>query len=116
MERYRLNLTGAIYGWEVSPKQVGRGRLPYKTPIRGLVLSGHWTQSGGVYGVIASGLQAAQEVAGYVWIVKASREIFPDRWLVANGLEAWVQAVAAGYEGMVAKDEASLYEGRGVAL
>ena len=66
MERYTLNLTGAIYGWEVSPKQVGRGRLPHKTPIRGLYLSGHWTQpGGGVYGVIASGLQAAQLVAGY---------------------------------------------------
>jgi len=66
MERYMLNLTGAIYGWEVSPKQVGRGRLPHKPPIRGLFLSGHWTQpGGGVYGVIASGLQAAQEVAGY---------------------------------------------------
>jgi prolycopene isomerase len=65
MERYTLNLTGAIYGWEVSPKQVGRGRLAHKTPIRGLFLSGHWTQpGGGVYGVIASGLQAAQEVAG----------------------------------------------------
>jgi phytoene desaturase len=66
MERYTLNLTGAIYGWEVSPKQVGRRRLPHKTPIRGLFLSGHWTQpGGGVYGVIASGLQTAQEVAGY---------------------------------------------------
>jgi phytoene desaturase len=66
MERYTLNLTGAIYGWEVSPKQVGRGRMPHQTPIHGLYLSGHWTQpGGGVYGVVASGLQAAQTVAGY---------------------------------------------------
>ena len=40
--------------------------MPHKTPIHGLYLSGHWTQpGGGVYGVVASGLQAAQTVAGY---------------------------------------------------
>ncbi len=33
--------------------------------------------------------------------------IFPARRRAANGLEAWAQAVAAGYEGMVAKDDAS---------
>ncbi len=65
MERYTLNLTGAIYGWEVSPNQVGRRRLPHTTPIRGLYLSGHWTQpGGGVYGVVASGLETARAVAG----------------------------------------------------
>ena len=65
MERYTLNLTGAIYGWEVSPKQVGRRRLPHETPIDGLYLSGHWTQpGGGIYGVVASGLQTARAVAG----------------------------------------------------
>jgi prolycopene isomerase len=65
MERYTLNLTGAIYGWEVSPKQVGRRRLSHATPIRGLYLSGHWTQpGGGVYGVVASGLETARAVAG----------------------------------------------------
>jgi phytoene dehydrogenase-like protein len=63
MERYTLNLTGAIYGWEVSPKQVGRRRLPHVTPIRGLYLSGHWTQpGGGVYAVVASGLETARAV------------------------------------------------------
>lgn len=66
MERYTLNLTGAIYGWEVSPEQVGRRRLDHQTPVRGLYLSGHWTQpGGGIYGVIASGLQTAQIVLGY---------------------------------------------------
>jgi len=65
MERYTLNLTGAIYGWEVSPAQVGRRRLSHTTPIRGLYLSGHWTQpGGGVYGVVASGLETARAVAG----------------------------------------------------
>jgi phytoene desaturase len=66
MERYTLNLTGAIYGWEVSPDQVGPGRLGQETPIKNLFLAGHWTQpGGGVYGVTASGVQAAQKVLGY---------------------------------------------------
>lgn len=65
MERYTLNLTGAIYGWEVSPNQVGRGRLGHETPIRNLYLAGHWTQpGGGVYAVTASGMQAAQLALG----------------------------------------------------
>jgi phytoene desaturase len=66
MERYTLNLTGAIYGWELSPEQVGRGRLPHNTPINGLYLSGHWTQpGGGLYGVVISGLQTARMILGY---------------------------------------------------
>ena len=66
LERYTLNLTGALYGWEVSPEQVGRKRLGHDTPIRGLYLSGHWTQpGGGIYGVTVSGLQASQMVLGY---------------------------------------------------
>lgn len=66
MERYTLNLTGAIYGWAASPKQIGRQRLAHRTPIRGLYLAGHWTQpGGGIYGVIASGLQTAQIVLDY---------------------------------------------------
>jgi len=66
MERYTLNLTGSIYGWEVSPEQVGRKRLGHDTPIRGLYLSGHWTQpGGGIYGVAVSGLQTSQMVLGY---------------------------------------------------
>lgn len=66
MERYTLNLTGAIYGWEVSPEQVGRGRLSHKTPIHGLYLSGHWTQpGGGIYAVVTSGMQTARIILGY---------------------------------------------------
>jgi bifunctional non-homologous end joining protein LigD len=37
--------------------------------------------------------------------------IFPARRLAANGLEAWAQVVERGYEGLVAKDEASAYRG-----
>ena len=33
------------------------------------------------------------------------------RWLAADGLDAWAQVIGRGYEGLVAKDEASAYEG-----
>jgi ATP-dependent DNA ligase len=33
------------------------------------------------------------------------------RRLAPDGLEAWAQVVERGYEGYVAKDEASVYEG-----
>jgi bifunctional non-homologous end joining protein LigD len=37
--------------------------------------------------------------------------VFPVRRLAANGLQAWAMVVERGYEGMVAKDEASPYRG-----
>jgi ATP-dependent DNA ligase len=37
--------------------------------------------------------------------------VFPVRRLAPDGLEAWRQVVEGGYEGYVAKDEASPYEG-----
>jgi len=37
--------------------------------------------------------------------------VFPVRRLAPNGLDAWAQVVERGYEGLVAKDEASAYEG-----
>ena len=33
------------------------------------------------------------------------------RWLAADGLETWAQPIERGYEGYVAKDEASAYAG-----
>ncbi|MCZ6782700.1 MAG: NAD(P)/FAD-dependent oxidoreductase [Proteobacteria bacterium] len=66
MERYTRNTDGAIYGWAVSPGQVGPGRPANRTPIRGLLLAGHWTQpGGGVYGVVTSGVGAAREALGF---------------------------------------------------
>jgi bifunctional non-homologous end joining protein LigD len=44
-------------------------------------------------------------------LVAGAERIFPVRRLAANGLEAWAQVLASGYEGMVGKDEASGYEG-----
>ncbi|WP_250291905.1 phytoene desaturase family protein [Frankia sp. CiP1_Cm_nod1] len=65
MERYTLNLRGAIYGWEHAPDQTGTGRLPHRTPVEGLYLSGHWTQpGGGVLSVISSGVQTAEMLTG----------------------------------------------------
>ncbi len=65
MERYTRNRSGALYGWELSPSQVGPGRLEGHTPIEGLHFAGHWTQpGGGVYGVVSSGIQTAQAVLG----------------------------------------------------
>src|SRR5207253_6173247 len=59
MERYTRNTGGAIYGWELTPAQVGPGRLGGVTPIAGLYLAGHWTRpGGGIYGVVLSGIDA----------------------------------------------------------
>ncbi|MET0966310.1 MAG: FAD-dependent oxidoreductase, partial [Nakamurella sp.] len=65
MERYTLNSSGAIYGWEATPDQSGFDRLPRQTPIAGLSLAGHWTQPGsGVMSVLVSGAQTAQLLLG----------------------------------------------------
>ncbi len=37
--------------------------------------------------------------------------MFPVRRLAPDGLEAWAQVLTRGYEGYVAKDEASAYVG-----
>jgi ATP-dependent DNA ligase len=44
-------------------------------------------------------------------ILTGSELVFPVRRLAPEGLEAWKQVVERGYEGYVAKDEASAYEG-----
>jgi ATP-dependent DNA ligase len=44
-------------------------------------------------------------------VVAGSALVFPVRRLVPDGLEAWKQVVERGYEGYVAKDETSVYEG-----
>lgn len=65
LERYTRNGEGAMYGWDVSPDQVGPLRLAHRSPIEGLSLAGHWTQpGGGVYGVMASGVGAASRILG----------------------------------------------------
>jgi ATP-dependent DNA ligase len=44
-------------------------------------------------------------------IVAGSELVFPVRRLAPDGLKAWAQVIERGYEGYVAKDEASVYEG-----
>jgi bifunctional non-homologous end joining protein LigD len=44
-------------------------------------------------------------------VVAGSELVFPVRRLAADGLEAWGQVIERGYEGYVAKDQASAYEG-----
>jgi phytoene desaturase len=66
MERYTRNSDGAVYGWELSPAQVGPGRLATQLPVEGLYLVGHWTQpGGGIVGVATSGVHTAQAVLGF---------------------------------------------------
>jgi ATP dependent DNA ligase domain len=44
-------------------------------------------------------------------VVAGSELVFPVRRLAPDGLAAWQQVIERGYEGYVAKDEASAYEG-----
>lgn len=61
--RYTGNYRGAIYGWDQTLNNSGNRRLPHKTPIRNLYLSGAWTSPGGGYAaVIPSGLQCFGEI------------------------------------------------------
>ena len=60
-----LHLMGPIYGWEAIPSQIGARRLAPRTPIKGLVLAGQWTQPGhGLVTVAQSGLGAARLILG----------------------------------------------------
>jgi bifunctional non-homologous end joining protein LigD len=44
-------------------------------------------------------------------VVAGSKLALPVRRLAADGIEAWAEVIAHDYEALVAKDEASLYEG-----
>jgi len=44
-------------------------------------------------------------------VVAGNDLVFPVRRLAPDGLEAWKHVIERGYEGYVAKDEASVYEG-----
>jgi phytoene desaturase len=64
-ERYTRNQQGALYGFDVTPAQLGPGRLDNETPLPGLLLAGHWTRpGGGVVGVVRSGLRTARIALG----------------------------------------------------
>ncbi len=62
-QRFTMNTQGAMLGWEMTPEQLGAGRLPQTTPIDNLFLVGHWTQpGGGITPVIVSAQAAAKMV------------------------------------------------------
>jgi prolycopene isomerase len=61
LERHSGNREGAAYGWENTPSQTGGKRSPHVTPLKGLLLSGHWTQPGtGSLRALVSGMHTAQ--------------------------------------------------------
>ena len=61
--RYTGNYRGAIYGWDQTLNNSGIRRLPHKTPVKNLYLSGAWTSPGGGYAaVIPSGLECFGEI------------------------------------------------------
>jgi prolycopene isomerase len=65
MVDYTGNAEGAIYGWALSPDQIGPGRPPNAAPLPGLWLAGHWAlPGGGVYGVLTSGVGTARAILG----------------------------------------------------
>lgn len=60
MHRYARTKNGAPYGWTFSPSQIGVNRLQPRTPIKNLLLAGHWTTPGaGIAGVAMSGENTA---------------------------------------------------------
>ena len=63
MNKYLMCGVDASMGWALSPQQVGPKRLAQKTPIKNLLLSGHWTAPAvGVMSTVVSGLQSAKTV------------------------------------------------------
>ena len=52
LERFTANHKGALYGWQRTPQQIGRGWLEPVTPIENLYLVGHWTVPGGAAGLV----------------------------------------------------------------
>jgi prolycopene isomerase len=63
LERSTHAFSGGPYGWDFTPDQVGIQRLQPVTPIRNLLLAGHWTNpGGGVANSMVSGLLASRRV------------------------------------------------------
>ena len=79
IERYTRNHRGATYGWDLRPQQIGSKRLPHKTPLEGLYLSGHWTEEGPAsFRVILSGINTATAVLADAGTTDAIPSFKPD--------------------------------------
>ena len=60
-ERYTMNYLGASSGWSMAAD--AQHKLPIRTPVPGLYLTGHWTMNpGGVPAAFVSGKMAAEEI------------------------------------------------------
>lgn len=82
LQRFGRNSEGAIYGWANTAAQAGTKRPNRQTPIRGLYLSGHWTQPGtGNFRAVYSGLLLSAEIQG-----AANGGAFLDQLLCDAGL------------------------------
>ena len=63
MEHYTLNPGGSIFGWDNTMDQSLLKRLPQKTPIKNLYLSGAWTfPGGGQSAVLISGAMIGRKI------------------------------------------------------
>ena len=63
VDKYALSGQDASMGWAITPEQIGPKRLAQQTPVKNLLLSGHWTRPAlGVLSVVISGLQAARMI------------------------------------------------------
>lgn len=63
LERYTRNFRGATYGWELIPSQIGSKRTKHRGPLRGLYLSGHWSEEGPAsFRAVLSGMNAARMI------------------------------------------------------
>lgn len=63
LDRYLMCGQDASLGWALTPQQVGPKRFPQETPVRNLLLSGHWTVPAvGVLATVISGLQASKNI------------------------------------------------------
>jgi len=62
---YLTHAFGPIYGWAISPRQSGLGRLGQHPPIKGLHFAGQWTRPGpGVMPAILSAMAVVQRILG----------------------------------------------------
>ena len=61
-ERYTGSPSGAIYGYEQSTDNAFISRIPARTPIEGLYLTGAWTFPGGGFGGVLRSGQATYQV------------------------------------------------------
>ncbi len=65
LEHYTLNPKGSIFGWEFCKEQSMMKRLPQKTPIKNLYLSGAWAfPGGGQSAVLMGGEWVAETILG----------------------------------------------------